>query len=249
MKVERREIIRAALKNREFIGIHELEALCPDVSLMTIHRDLDALEQEGVLVKVRGGARVSHLMTEPMLNVRSQLNVREKQAIARKALPLILPGSTVFLDAGSTSLILAGMIPDTNISVFTTGPSIALELCRLTMPSINLCGGSINRANLALSGQATLDALDKINIDVAFLGASGCVAGTGFVCGRESEMLVKRRVLEKARMTVVLCDSSKFGRILPYTFASMKDVDALITNAPLPEELAADAADAKLRIL
>ncbi len=241
MKIERRERIRAILKKKEFISIRDLQAIFPDVSLMTLHRDLDALEQEGVLVKVRGGARMAHLTAEPMLDIRSQLNIREKQTIAKKALSLIPEGASVFLDAGSTNLVLAGMIPDVNLNVFTTGPSIALELCHLVNPSINLCGGNINRANLAVSGQSTLDNLEKINIDIAFIGASGLANDSGFMCGKESEMLVKRRIIQKARLSVVLCDSSKFGRLLPYTFATLQDINVLISDAPLPDDLARSA--------
>lgn len=236
MHAERQALIRAFVKDKDFVSIGELRALCPDVSAMTIHRDITALEEEGLLSKVRGGARVLHYTTEPLFDIRSRVNTAGKQLIAEKALPLLRPGASVFLDAGTTNLTLARLLPDIELTIFTTGPSIALELARLVNPSINLCGGNLNRTNLAISGQSTLAAIDQINIDIAFLGASGCTPEAGFVCGKESEMLVKRRILEKARTRVVLCDGSKFNRLLPFTFARFDEIDLLVSDQPLPEE-------------
>lgn len=237
MNVNRREIIRSYVNDKDFISIKELQELCPEVSFMTLHRDLDVLEEEGVLTKVRGGAKILHYTTEPLFDIRSRVNIRGKQIIAEKVLSIIKPGISIFLDAGTTNLFLSKIIPDVDLNIFTTSPSIALELCRLINPSINLCGGNLNRANLAVSGQSTLDDIEKINIDVAFLGASGCVADVGFVCGKESEMLVKQKILKKARKKIVLCDSSKIGRLLPFTFASFKDIDILVTDKSLPENI------------
>ena len=90
---------------------------------------------------------------------------------------------------------------------------------------------------MALSGQNTVDMLNKINIDLAFIGVSGCSAEAGFTCGTESDMVVKRTVIQKARCTVVMCDRTKFSRLMPYTFAEFSDVDYLITDGELPEAI------------
>jgi DeoR family transcriptional regulator, fructose operon transcriptional repressor len=77
------------------------------------------------------------------------------------------------MDAGTSCFSLAKLMPDIYINIFTTGPNIAIELMRLNNPSINICGGNLNRANLALSGQNTLDMIAEINIDTAFIGTGG----------------------------------------------------------------------------
>ena len=245
----RQEKIRNFIEQNGTATIRQLQELCPEVSLMTIHRDLDFLEQCGVLVKVRGGAKSVRHAGDPGFEERSRENIMGKTAIARKALQLIQPGTSVFLDASTTNLTLARNMPDINLRVFTTGPNIALELCRLHEPTITLCCGTINRKNMALSGQNTLEMLAKINIDMALIGVSGCSSDAGFTCGTEGDMLVKRLVIHKARTVVMLSDHAKFSRLMPYTFADFKDVDYLISDKPLPESVRKAAEDAGVKIL
>jgi DeoR/GlpR family transcriptional regulator of sugar metabolism len=216
---------------------------------MTIHRDLDTLEATGAIVMFRGGARSVRYAGDPEFNVRMRDNNSGKLLIARKAMELIQPHSSIFLDASTTNLSLARNLPDMNLNIFTTGPSIALELCKLHNPVVTLCCGTINRKNLALSGQNTLEMLEKINIDQAFIGVSGCSVEAGFTCGTESDMLVKRLVIRKARTVVMLCDHAKFSRLMPYTFADFKDVDYLISDKPLPESIRKAAQEGGVTIL
>ena len=102
---------------------------------------------------------------------------------------------------------------------------------------------------MALSGQNTLDMLDKINLDMAFIGVSGCSAEAGFTCGTESDMVVKRKIIEKARTSVVLCDRAKYTRLMPYTFARFEDVQYLISDAPVPESVVRAARTAGVKLL
>ena len=88
---------------------------------------------------------------------------------------------------------------------------------------------------MSLSGQNTLDMLERINIDLAFIGVSGCNADAGFTCGTEGDMAVKAMVLRKARTKVLMCDKSKFSRLMPYTFARFSNVDYLISDDTVPE--------------
>ncbi len=230
----RQNKIKEYIEKKNVVSIKELQNLFPEVSLMTIHRDLDALEAEGVVVKFRGGARSVRYAGDPEFNVRMRENNTGKQIIAHKAMSLIQPHTAVFLDASTTNLELAKMLPDINLNIFTTGPSIALELCRLSNPVVTLCCGKINRKNLAVSGKNTLEMLEKINIDMAFIGVSGCSVEAGFTCGAESDMLVKNLVISKARRSVVMCSKEKLSCLMPYTFATFSDIDYLVTDAPMP---------------
>lgn len=249
MNTIRQEKMREFIEQNRVVTTKELQALFPDVSFMTIHRDLDALEKRGVAVKIRGGAKSVRHTGDIGFDERMQENNSGKSAIAQKAISLIQPHSSVFLDASTTNLMLARQLPDMNLNVFTTGPNIAVELCRLSDPVVTLCCGTINRKNLALSGQNTLEMLEKINIDIAFIGVSGCSVDAGFTCGTEGDMLVKRLVIRKARTSVLLCDKTKFSRLMPYTFATMDDVDYLISDGALPEDFSAAAAAAGVAVL
>ncbi len=245
----RQEQMKEFVEQKNAVTIKELQALFPDVSLMTIHRDLDALERSGAIVKFRGGARSVHHMGDPEFNVRMRVNNAGKTAIAKKALELIQPHTSLFLDASTTNLAVAKNFPDIHVNIFTTGPSIALELCRLHDPVVTLCCGTINRKNLAVSGQNTLEMLEKINIDMAFIGVSGCSVDAGFTCGTEGDMLVKRMVIRKARTSVLMCGKEKLSCLMPYTFAKMEDVDYLISDEPMPEDFVTAAQNSGVILL
>ena len=245
----RRDRIKEYIEREKVVTIRGIQDLFPDVSLMTIHRDLDALEADGCIVKFRGGAKAVRHAGDLEFNVRVGENNAGKNLIARKALELIQPHASLFLDASTTNLALARSLPDINLNIFTTGPSIALELCRLQNPVVTLCCGTLNRKNLALSGQNTLEMLEKINIDLAFIGVSGCSAEAGFTCGTESDMLVKRLMIERARTSVIMCTKEKLSSLMPYTFAGLGDVDYIICDEDLPESFASAAREAGVILL
>ena len=234
--------IKEYIEHKSVASIKELQALFPEVSLMTIHRDLDVLERNGALVKVRGGAKAVRHSADLGFDIRLEENIDGKTVIAAKALQLIQPHSSVFLDAGTTNLILARKLPDLSLNIVTTGPNVAIELCHLSNPTVTLCCGTINRKNQALSGRNTLEMLERINIDTAFIGVSGCSAESGFTCGTEADMLVKQLVIQKARTSVIVCDQTKFSRLMPYTFASFADVDYLVCDGNIPQAVV-DAAE------
>lgn len=247
----RREQIGKFIQEKGAVTVKELSALFPDISLMTIHRDLEKLEEEGSIIRTRGGAMAANQgsPTEMKLEARMQTNMKAKREIAQKALKLITQGSTIFLDAGTSSIALAQALPDMDMNIFTTGPNIAVELGRLTVPTIHMCGGTLNRFNQAVSGRSTIKMLEEVNIATAFIGVSGYTRDGGFTCGKEDEMLVKRLMLKRARKKVLLMDSSKYGKILPYTFGDIEDADCIISDSSLPEEFRKRAEQAGTEVL
>ncbi|MBQ4558706.1 MAG: DeoR/GlpR transcriptional regulator [Tyzzerella sp.] len=247
----RREKIRKYIQEKGAVSIKELTELFPDVSVMTIHRDLAKLEEERLIIRTRGGAMALnyHGVTEGKLETRMQSNVVEKRDIAQKALGLIYTDSTVFFDAGTSCMTLAQALPDIELNIFTTAPNIAVQLSHLVNPTIHMCGGTLNRANQAVSGASTLAMLEHINIATAFIGVSGYTPDGGFTCGKEDEMQVKRLIMKKAARKVILMDSSKCGKIFPYMFGQMEDVDYVISDGNLPEEFLKLAEEANVTVL
>lgn len=235
MNTFRQSQIRDFIEKNYVVTIKQLQELIPNVSLMTIHRDLDTLEQLGVVVKIRGGARAVRHSGDLGFDVRIRENISGKIEMAEKAISLIRQGSSVFMDASTTNLILARNLPDIPMNVITTGPNIAIELCKHANVNISLCCGTVNRKNMSLFGQNTLDMLSQMNIDTAFIGVSGCSAESGFTCGTEADMVIKHAVIQKARTSIAMCDRTKFSRLMPYTFAKFSDVDYLITDGDVPE--------------
>lgn len=245
----RQEQIKNYIESKNFATIKELQALFPDLSLMTLHRDLSALEAMGVITKYRGGARSVHHTRDIEFNTRLKENNAGKMSMVKKAMKLIKPQSSIFLDAGTSNLILARSLPDIDLNITTISPTIALELCKLKNPTVNLCGGTMSRRNLAVSGVSTLELLERINIDLAFIGVSGCSLEAGFTCGTEADMQLKMAVIRKARTSVVLCGADKLKRLMPYTFAGVTDVDYIISDATLPEGFSESVTGSGVKIL
>lgn len=236
----RREQMREFIEDNHVVTLAQLTDKFQGISLMTVHRDLTFLQSEGFIEKIRGGARyLTSAGREAAFAAREIVAKDAKATIAQKAVKLLPRSGSVFIDAGTTMMAFAKAIPDYKINVMTTGPNIALELVRRQNTSISMCGGNINKSNLTLSGSAAEDMVRGINIDTAFLVPSGYNTQAGFTCGMESEARIKQLVVKKARTVVVLMDSLKTERLLPYTFAALADTHYLITEQS-PENLPRD---------
>ena len=219
---------------------------------MTLRRDIEYFESQGECIKVRGGARSMKFITtslEESFNLRLHANSAAKEAIAARAAEMIEPGRSIFLDSGTTVLKLVNVINDERLTITTSGPNGALELLKKNKPIVNIVGGMINRDNISVSGTQAIRYMEDINIDIAFLTPSGLTAENGFTCGNYSEGEFKQLIIKKARRVVLLMDSSKIDKSLPYTFADIGDVDAIITNRDLPPALAALAKEKGTEII
>ncbi|MBE6637055.1 MAG: DeoR/GlpR transcriptional regulator [Ruminococcaceae bacterium] len=252
MNSVRRNQIRELLQSKPFISLHELEELFPDVSSMTLRRDIEYFEKQGEAIKVRGGARSMKFITTSMedaFSLRMHENAGAKERIAHRALGLLETGRSIFLDSGTTMLRLAEILPDERITVTTTGLNVAIELMKKDMPIVNIVGGMINRDNITVSGNQAVSFIDSINIDLAFIVPSGVSAKDGLTCGNFIECELKKLVVEKARKVVLLMDSSKLNKSLPYTFCSIDDIDCIVSDEELPYDITERAARAGISIL
>jgi DeoR/GlpR family transcriptional regulator of sugar metabolism len=247
----RREALNQYIQSKGEVRLTELESLMPDVSSMTLRRDLEQLERLGVIVRTRGGAKsIAHLsmLKEAAYTQRAGENLDAKMQIADKALKFVTPGRSIYLDAGTTAMCLAQKIPDENLFILTSAPNIALELIKNRNIRVGLTGGQLNRETLSLSGHDAEGYMKDLNIDIAFLAASAFSLSSGFTCGDHSEADLKRLIVRKARTLVLLVDITKIDRGMPYTFARLTDAQILVTDAPLPPEYLKAARQAKVTI-
>ncbi len=221
---QRLEEIRKIFDVEPFVSLRELSLRFPDVSEMTLRRDVEALEAAGEVIRVRGGARSVKFI--PRTGVEA--------------------GRSIFLDSGSTLRQLPAYVPEGRFSFTTTDPKLAVDLLMTGTSVVNMVGGRLERDNQTVTGLQATRFLNDVNVDIAFLTPAGVSLENGFTVGSFNECELKRIVAEKARRVVVLVDSSKIGKSLPYTFCGVENVDVLITDAPLPPELerAADAVGA-----
>lgn len=225
------------------VSLHELELAFPNVSSMTLRRDLNRLEEENAVLKISGGAiSVNTVLRakEEDFAERTVYNAQEKLEIADKAIKILEPKSCVFIDSGSTTTYFARALPDDDYYVLTNALTVAETVSRKSKPKVALLGGDLRRNNFITVGQTCLDFIDKINIQNAIMTATGFVKDTGaFTCGMQSEAEVKRKVIEKADNVIMLLDGSKVNKKTPYTFATLKDVDIMVVDSSFPEDLKA----------
>lgn len=237
---ERQEQINKCIQKKGEVKIKELKKMFSDVSSMTLRRDLNHLEEEGHVVRVWGGAKsIKHLTgsEEEAYSSRETENIEAKMQIASKAVELIDKGRSIFLDSGTTMMCLAEALPDENLSILTSGPNIGMKVIKKHNPSVTLIGGQLNRDNISVSGVNSLSFIENINFDIAFMATSGFSLASGFTSGNFSEAELKKYVINKARKIILLMDLSKIDKSMPFTFATLEDVDTLICEDELPVDL------------
>ena len=252
MNTQRRDAIMELLNTKGEVYLKDLEDLFPDCSSMTLRRDLKYFEENGFVKRTRGGAVALSMLSmaaEDVYSRRALENTAAKSIIARKALSYIEGGRSLYLDSGTTLMLFAKEIPDDYISILTSGPNIALELIKKSKPNVMLIGGQLNRNTISVSGANATSFLSGVNIDTAFMAASGFSLQNGFTSGTYSECELKQEVLKRASSAIMLMDSSKIGKSLPYTFGSLSDIDVLVADDDLPEELKAAAAESGVTVI
>ena len=216
-----------------------VESLCRTfyVSHPTIYRDLRELERQKVIIRGNGGAvRVAEEKTNLPLQFRQSRQIREKELLARAAVKLVVPGSTIFLDASSTAACMADWLdPAMDITVLTSG---LLTAIRMKNAGIRTCclGGLVSSNSMATGGKLAYDMLAHFRIQTLFFSAYG-VDHKGIIAdSSEEESHLRRYLLRKNLTSVLLCDGSKFGRRSTFRIAAMNDVDYLVTDGPVPKE-------------
>ncbi len=213
------------------------------VSVETIRRDLAALEEEGVLERVHGGATLvafdQRIAAEPPYADRTLSGESEKQRIGQAAARLIREDSTLFLDVGTTALCVAQALPsDFRGIVATNSLPAAAEVAQRTQATVLVSGGQLSRANLAMAGQQALSLLEEVRADLAFLGSGG-VHPSGLTDFYLDEVATRRAMIRNSAQAYVLADAGKFNRIAPFRVAGWEDLAGLITDQDPPAGLSA----------
>ena len=167
------------------------------------------------------------------------MHASQKDLIARAALAYIHEGDTIIIDAGSTTLALAQVLPGQfrSLYIITSSVPAALELSRARY-EILLVGGQVRNHSLALIGPTAIKTLETFHADRAFLGSSGITLTHGHSTPNPLDAEVKQAMMRSADESYVLADSTKFGHACLSTFASLSDVHLTITDFGMPAEFA-----------
>ncbi len=218
------------------------------VSAITVHRDLEHLAREGLVDRVHGGARAltapSASDGAPLIETAWSQRVEQaraaKEAIAAQAARLVMPGSTIFLDASSTTLRLARRLmqdPPNELTLVTSSPAIAYEM-QAEPVHVVLAPGELDQHMRMLAGRWTVEFLSQLNFDDAYVSAAGITLKEGLTTSRRPLADVINGARASAKRTVALIDASKFGRASLLTIMGADDPDLIIADADLPVEVA-----------
>ncbi len=239
-KRTRIEEIALLIEKNGKMSLEELGKQFPDVSDMTLRRDLLELEKENKVIRVRGGAmsvlEVQKRSGEAYAQ-KSTINTDAKKVIAKKASSLIDDGVSLFLDGGTTALALAKELPDKPCHIFTNGLVVAEELAHKKQPEVILVGGSLIKENLSTASPYSKVFLENSNFELAIISASAFSFEQGFSCVSQVESELLKFILARAKMVYMMLDTSKIGKIMPYTFATAENIDVLITDDNFPADV------------
>lgn len=239
---KRQQYILELLDKKGEIQLQELKEIFSNVSMMTLRRDLISFEKKGLVVRTYGGAinvkKLSNVSgDENPYSLRLSENVEAKLQISNKALSFIEKRRSTYFDAGTTIMYLAEKIANDTFSVVTSGINIGLELVKKPKLAVITLGGQLNQNTLSVSGPQALSYLDYINIDLAFMAASAFSIESGFTISNFYECELKRKVIQKAKKVIMLMDSSKINKNLPFTFTKLEEIDIWICEKELPSEI------------
>lgn len=237
---QRRAAILAVVEEHGAARVSELvEQL--GVSDMTVRRDIERLDGEGLLERVHGGAVASarRAADEPGFTAKSTLMTGEKQAIAQEAARLVLPGATIGISAGTTTYELARAVRGIpQLTVVTNSVPVA-QLLHESQPMsaghVVVLTGGVRTPSDALVGPVAVTALGGLHVDRLFLGAHGIDREAGLTTPNLVEAETNRALVRSARAVCVLADHTKIGIVGLSTFMDLADVDTLVTDAGIPD--------------
>ncbi|MFD5465866.1 DeoR/GlpR family DNA-binding transcription regulator [Kitasatospora sp. NPDC127059] len=219
------------------------------VSDATVRRDLQELQDQGLLQRTRGGAVTGAVNLEIPLRHRGDQQQEEKRRIARAAAELVPDGAVVGLTGGTTTTELARVLAERgNLTVVTNAVNIAAEL--IVRPEVRLVviGGLARSASYELVGPAAERMLDQYHLDLAFIGVDGLTVQQGCTTHDEMEAQTDRAFLRSSAHTVVLADRTKVGRVTFASICPLTDVHDLVTDAGLPDAQERAIAEAGVRV-
>jgi DeoR family transcriptional regulator of aga operon len=233
---ERRRAILAMLHRDGRVLVKDL-ARQFRISQITIRKDLEILDSQGAVQRTHGGALPvqAGALLDPTLREKERLHRREKARIAEAAVKLVEEGQSVLLDSGTTTTAVARALKDmSRLTVITNAINIAAELAG-THIEVILTGGMLRKNSFSLVGPLAEQTLRQLSADILFLGVDGFDTRAGLFTPNLLEAQVNRAMVEIARRTVAVCDSSKFGRRSLCNIMAVTSIHEVVTDKLIPK--------------
>jgi len=221
------------------------------VSQATIRTDLDALAAQGLLVRAHGGAiALDRTDLELSFDSRRRLHSSQKHRIGTSAASMVEDGEAIALDASTTALALANQVKGRReLTVVTNGIFIALALLDAPGITVLMPGGFLRRDSVSLVGAEGHEFIKQFNLQKGFFGAKGLTLEEGLTDVNSAEVAIKRDLVVEAKQVIAIVDSSKWGRVGFAAFASIDQVDCVITDEGAPPDMVAALREAGVDVI
>ncbi|MCD6476395.1 MAG: DeoR/GlpR transcriptional regulator, partial [Anaerolineaceae bacterium] len=221
-----------------------------NVSIATARRDLDSLQEKQLIKRIYGGAvPVTPLGAEPLYYTRKMKNQAEKIAIGKAAAEMVEEGDTIILDIGTTTLEVARNLKKfNNVIVITSSLPIMSELANSSVTVYSL-GGKIRPNELSMSGGITISSLEQFCVQKAFIGAAGVTFTDGISDFNYEEAQVRFMAIKRAKQSILVVDSTKFGVNAFAITCSLKYFHTIITDVNVPKRFIDGLQDRKIDLV
>ena len=248
MPTERQMRIMQHLAQHESSEIAELSELLK-VSPSTIRRDLRIMENNGLLLRSHGSARLpTPIQYKDLYEHRAAQQIEAKKKIATAAKRLIKPGQVIGLSGGTTSTELARQLrAASDITIVTNAINVALELQGFGKQVI-VTGGRLNQNSYELVGDLQTQSLQNMRLDISFLGVNGINIEFGFSMHDEPEAVASRAFKAASERTIIIADHTKIGKATFARFCALNEVDSLITDNGIPDDQRIALEEAGLKV-
>ncbi len=231
-KRKRRETIAALVSERGAVSVGALADLL-DVSMQTIRRDIDALCENEGLRRQHGRVELNRKRLNTPFDQRADTNAEGKNAIGEVAARLVPDGATLFLSIGSTPLSVAkALLRRKELTVITNNLSAAMALSEEISNRIILPGGELRLPDRDILGSEVLDMMGQYRAEFAIFGVAGVAEDGGLLDFHSAEVQVREKMRENAQTSILVTDSSKFGRLAPALGGHIAEADYVVLDRP-----------------
>lgn len=236
LPIARKNKIKELILEKKSVTVAELTKLFK-VTEETIRRDLKQLEDEGLLTRTYGGAYISEgVQNDVDVSLREFIHVEGKQKIASNCLQFIKNGDSIFLDASTTSLVIASMLGEIKLTVVTNSLKIVNALSENPNINVVVIGGTLARSSFSNLGRNAEQNLESYFFDTAFISCRSVNMKHGITDSNEQQAGIRRLAAEHGNKTFLVADYTKFDRT---SFASICDfdvIDTIIVDQALSDE-------------
>lgn len=248
IKEKRFEHIISRLKNTGTVTYSQM-SIDLSVSEDTIRRDIDYLDENGLLSKVRGGA-ISRDKNPLSFQDRADFQSTEKEIIGMKVQPLLKAGMSIFMDGGTTVCAVAECLPtNASLRVITNNIALVPLLAQFRNIEVIVLGGNYNRDTQTNTGARTCDEAAEFVVDLYLMGTCAISKGFGITSAIREDGAVKKAMLKGSKMVVVLSNSKKVGTNEPFVVCGLQEINVLVTELPSDDSKLDELRFKKLKIV